>query len=86
MVHYVAHNPEAQLGPKIIPGLNEFALTAVGVKNACLSVSVDGQVVDRMLPKKLDFPAGGLYYLMVILYHWKGKTDVRRKGDPSASG
>jgi hypothetical protein len=57
MVHYVAHNPEAQLGPKIIPGLNEFALAAVGVKNACLSVSVDGQVVDRMLPKKLDFPA-----------------------------
>jgi hypothetical protein len=46
---YVADNPEAQLTPKIIQGLNEFALVAVGVKDAAFSMSVGGQVVEMIL-------------------------------------
>ena len=44
---YVADNPEAQLGPGVIQGLNEFALAAVGVKDA--GFSAGGQGVE-MLP------------------------------------
>jgi hypothetical protein len=40
----VADGPEAQLGPKIIRGLNESALIAVGVKDASLSVVVQFNV------------------------------------------
>ena len=45
----VADGPEAQLGPKIIRGLNEFALVAVGLKDAGFSISVGGQVVGMVL-------------------------------------
>jgi hypothetical protein len=44
-----ADNPEAQFGPKFIRGLNEFALPAVGVKDASFSISGGGQVVE-MIP------------------------------------
>ena len=46
---YVADNPEAQLGPRIIRGLNEFALVAAGVKDASFSISVGGRAVEMNL-------------------------------------
>jgi hypothetical protein len=61
----VADNPEAQLGPKIIQGLNEFAPVAVGVKDAGFSVSVGGQIVEIILAVEMlqTWHGDGLYHL-----------------------
>jgi len=45
----VADGPEAQLGPKIIRGLNEFALVAVCVKDAGFWIGAGGQAVGMVL-------------------------------------
>jgi len=50
---YVADNPEAQLSPEIIQGLKEFALVAVGVKDADFSKGVAVQVVEMILTAEI---------------------------------
>ena len=70
---YVADNPEAQLGPKVIQGLNEFALVAVGVKDAGLSISVGGQVVEMILTVEMlqTWHGDSLYHLAEGRRHQK---------------
>ena len=61
----VADNPEAQLSPKIIQGLNEFALVAVGVKDAGFAMSVGGQLVEMILTVEMlqRWHGDNLYHL-----------------------
>ena len=61
----VADNPEAQPGPKIIQGLNESALVAVGVKDAGFAMSVGGQLVEMILTVEMlqTWHGDSLYHL-----------------------
>jgi len=62
---HLADNPEAQLDPKIVQGLNEFALVALGVKDAGPSINVGGQEVEMVLTVEMlqTWHGDSLYHL-----------------------
>jgi hypothetical protein len=65
-----AYLPEAQLGPKIIQGLDEFAFVAFAVKNMRSAIDVGSEMVDRVLTVEMLRPRRRPSWASDSPYRW----------------